>query len=43
MMMSYNTIQFIEDKVIKSPYMPDGKKYMEPGEDLDDFSHSQTI
>ena len=43
MMMSSNTIQFIEYKVIKFLYFPDGTKYMQSKEDLDDVFLYKTI
>jgi len=44
MMRSSNTIGYLEVKVIKFPYLPDGaKEDVDIEEDLDDFFHSQTI
>ena len=43
MMTSSNTIDFLEEKVIKFPYLPDGAKVdLDNEEDPDDFFRSQT-
>ena len=44
MMANSNTIEPLEEKVIKFPYLPgEAKEYLVNKEDLDDAFHSQTV